>query len=85
MDSRTEAEFGEFMRGRWSALVRLGYGLTGDERLAERSRACGAGESVRILAPGTPSGRPGRLPKTDHSQREPWQGPQAPGARAQAG
>jgi RNA polymerase sigma-70 factor (sigma-E family) len=35
MDSRTEAEFAEFMRGRWSALVRLGYGLTGDERIAE--------------------------------------------------
>jgi RNA polymerase sigma-70 factor (sigma-E family) len=35
MDSRTEAEFAEFMRGRWSALVRLGYGLTGDERLAQ--------------------------------------------------
>lgn len=35
MDSRTEAEFAEFMRGRWSALVRLGYGLTGDERLGE--------------------------------------------------
>jgi RNA polymerase sigma-70 factor (sigma-E family) len=35
MDSRTEAEFAEFMRGRWPALVRLGYGLTGDERLAE--------------------------------------------------
>jgi RNA polymerase sigma-70 factor (sigma-E family) len=35
MDSRTEAEFAEFMRGRWSALVRLGYGLTGDQHLAE--------------------------------------------------
>jgi RNA polymerase sigma-70 factor (sigma-E family) len=35
MDSRTEAEFAEFMRGRWSALVRLGYGLTGDQQLAE--------------------------------------------------
>jgi RNA polymerase sigma-70 factor (sigma-E family) len=35
MDSRTEAEFAEFMRGRWSALVRLGYGLTGDERVAQ--------------------------------------------------
>lgn len=35
MDSRTEGEFAEFMRGRWPALVRLGYGLTGDERLAE--------------------------------------------------
>jgi RNA polymerase sigma-70 factor (sigma-E family) len=35
MDSRSEAEFAEFMHGRWPALVRLGYGLTGDERLAE--------------------------------------------------
>ena len=35
MDSRTEAEFAGFMRGRWSALVRLGYGLTGDQHLAE--------------------------------------------------
>jgi RNA polymerase sigma-70 factor (sigma-E family) len=35
MDSRTDAEFAEFMRGRWSALVRLGYGLTGDQHLAE--------------------------------------------------
>jgi RNA polymerase sigma-70 factor (sigma-E family) len=35
MDSRTEAAFTEFVRGRWSALVRLGYGLTGDQRLAE--------------------------------------------------
>ncbi len=35
MDSRTEAEFAEFVRGRWSALVRLGYGLTGDQKLAE--------------------------------------------------
>jgi RNA polymerase sigma-70 factor (sigma-E family) len=36
MDSRTEAAFAEFVRGRWSALVRLGYGLTGDQRLAEK-------------------------------------------------
>jgi RNA polymerase sigma-70 factor (sigma-E family) len=35
MDSRSEAEFAEFMRGRWPSLVRFGYGLTGDERLAE--------------------------------------------------
>jgi RNA polymerase sigma-70 factor (sigma-E family) len=35
MDSRGEVAFAEFMRGRWSALVRLGYGLTGDLRLAE--------------------------------------------------
>jgi RNA polymerase sigma-70 factor (sigma-E family) len=35
MDSRAEAGFADFMRGRWFALVRLGYGLTGDLRLAE--------------------------------------------------
>jgi RNA polymerase sigma-70 factor (sigma-E family) len=35
MDSRTEAAFTEFVRGRWSTLVRLGYGLTGDQRRAE--------------------------------------------------
>jgi RNA polymerase sigma-70 factor (sigma-E family) len=35
MDPRGEAEFAEFMQGRWSALVRMGYGLTGDQGLAE--------------------------------------------------
>jgi hypothetical protein len=35
MNSRAEAEFTEFMHGRWSRLVRLGYGLTGDLGLAE--------------------------------------------------
>ncbi len=35
MDAQTEAEFTEFTRGRWAALVRLGYGLTGDQGLAE--------------------------------------------------
>ncbi len=35
MDPGAEAEFTEFMHGRWSRLVRLGYGLTGDLGLAE--------------------------------------------------
>jgi DNA-directed RNA polymerase specialized sigma24 family protein len=35
MDSQAEAEFSEFMLGRWPRLVRLGYGLTGDQGLAE--------------------------------------------------
>jgi RNA polymerase sigma-70 factor (sigma-E family) len=30
-----DAEFTDFMHGRWSQLVRLGYGLTGDRQLAE--------------------------------------------------
>jgi RNA polymerase sigma-70 factor (sigma-E family) len=35
MDAAAEAEFSDFMHGRWSQLVRLGYGLTGDLHLAE--------------------------------------------------
>ncbi len=35
MDSAADAEFTDFMHGRWSQLVRLGYGLTGDLQLAE--------------------------------------------------
>jgi RNA polymerase sigma-70 factor (sigma-E family) len=35
MDASADEEFSEFMHGRWSQLVRLGYGLTGDLQLAE--------------------------------------------------
>lgn len=35
MDRTAEAEFSEFMQGRWPQLVRLGYLLTGDRGLAE--------------------------------------------------
>jgi RNA polymerase sigma-70 factor (sigma-E family) len=35
MDAAAEADFSDFMHGRWSQLVRLGYGLTGDVHLAE--------------------------------------------------
>jgi RNA polymerase sigma-70 factor (sigma-E family) len=35
MDARAQEEFGQFMSGRWPALVRLAYGLTGDRWLAE--------------------------------------------------
>jgi RNA polymerase sigma-70 factor (sigma-E family) len=35
MDAAADAEFTDFMHGRWSQLVRLGYGLTGDRQLAE--------------------------------------------------
>ena len=48
MDRAAEAEFSEFMHGRWLQLVRLGYVLTGDNGLAEDlaqtalARACAA-------------------------------------------
>jgi len=35
MDAAADAEFSDFMHGRWSQLVRLGYGLTGDLQYAE--------------------------------------------------
>lgn len=35
MDHSAETEFSEFAHGRWPALARLGYGLTGDRGLAE--------------------------------------------------
>jgi RNA polymerase sigma-70 factor (sigma-E family) len=35
VDASLEGEFSEFMVGRWSSLVRFGYGLTGDLGLAE--------------------------------------------------
>ena len=35
MDAAADAEFSDFMHGRWPQLVRLGYGLTGDRQLAE--------------------------------------------------
>ena len=35
MDSATDTEFSDYMHGRWTQLVRLGYGLTGDRQLAE--------------------------------------------------
>jgi RNA polymerase sigma-70 factor (sigma-E family) len=53
VDAARVEEFTEFMLGRWSALVRFGYGLTGDRDLAEDlaqtalTRACVAWARVR--------------------------------------
>jgi DNA-directed RNA polymerase specialized sigma24 family protein len=35
MDVAAEAEFTDFVRSRWPRLVRLAYGLSGDQGLAE--------------------------------------------------
>jgi RNA polymerase sigma-70 factor (sigma-E family) len=35
MSAAADAEFSDFMQGRWSQLVRLAYALTGDRQLAE--------------------------------------------------
>jgi RNA polymerase sigma-70 factor (sigma-E family) len=53
MDRQSDSEFTEFMLGRWPALVRFGYGLTGDLGLAEDlaqtalTRACASWPRVR--------------------------------------
>jgi DNA-directed RNA polymerase specialized sigma24 family protein len=52
MGSGAEADFDEFMHGRWPQLVRLGYGLTGDvglaEDLAQTALACAYASWPRI-------------------------------------
>jgi DNA-directed RNA polymerase specialized sigma24 family protein len=35
MDAAADREFHDFMLDRWPGLVRLAYGLTGDQALAE--------------------------------------------------
>jgi len=35
VSTESDEEFGQFMRGRWAAMVRLAYGLTGDMGYAE--------------------------------------------------
>jgi len=35
MDERSAEEFREYMHGRWPSMVRLAYGLTGDQGHAE--------------------------------------------------
>jgi DNA-directed RNA polymerase specialized sigma24 family protein len=35
VDAAADTEFRDFMAARWPGLVRLGYGLTGDQQAAE--------------------------------------------------
>ena len=48
MDRAAEAEFSEFMHGRWLQLVRLGYVLTGDRDQAWTDRAETAARALKI-------------------------------------
>jgi DNA-directed RNA polymerase specialized sigma24 family protein len=56
---RAEAEFSEFMQDRWSALVRFGYGLTGDlghaEDLAQTALAKAYASWPRVRRAGDPA------------------------------
>jgi DNA-directed RNA polymerase specialized sigma24 family protein len=59
MDGAAEAEFSEFMHGRWLELVRLGYVLTGDRGLAEDLAQTAL---ARILPGRKSAGRGTRMP-----------------------
>jgi DNA-directed RNA polymerase specialized sigma24 family protein len=58
MDERSAEEFREFMHGRWPSMVRLAYGLTGDQGHAEDvvqaafARACASWS--RVTRSGSP-------------------------------
>jgi RNA polymerase sigma-70 factor (sigma-E family) len=58
MNDQAEAEFAGFARARWPALVRLGYGLTGDlgvaEDLAQTALAKAYASWPRVRAAGNP-------------------------------
>jgi hypothetical protein len=64
MDAAGDAEFSDFMHGRWAQLVRLGYGLTGDLQIAE-DLAQTAASAER------PQGHPGRTASHHGSPRIP--------------
>lgn len=56
VDRMAADEFTDFMLSRWAGLVRFGYGLTGDQGLAEDlaqtalTRACASWSKVRRAA-----------------------------------
>ena len=78
MGSGADEEFGEFMRARWPAMVRLAYALSGDAGHAEDiaqaafARACAAWGRVSLagspnfdsgqIATAIPFDPPGRAP-----------------------
>ena len=70
MDAAANAEFSEFMHGRWSQLVRLGYGLTGDLQLAEDLAQTAFARAYASWARVRRADNPGRLPAADRGERE---------------
>ena len=55
MDQRSAEEFREYMHGRWPSMVRLAYGLTGDQGHAEdvAAAAFARARPARAISPGT--------------------------------
>ncbi len=53
MNAAGDAEFSDFMHGRWAQLVRLGYGLAGDLQTAEDLAQAAFARGLCLLAAGT--------------------------------
>jgi hypothetical protein len=85
MNAQLDGEFREFMRARWPVMVRLAYGLTGDQGHAEDVGAGRVRAGLCVLAEGQPERQPRRVRAADRGQREPKPVPQAPGDRTADG
>ena len=81
MSARSDEEFRDFMRGRWPAMVRLAYGLTGDlghaEDVAQAAFARAYASWSRVARTGDPDAYVRRIVINENKQPV----PQAPGGR----
>ena len=73
MSTGPDEEFGAFMRGRWPAMVRLGYALTGDvghaEDLAQAAFARAYASWGRVRRAGDPDAYVRRIVINEHRRR----------------
>ncbi len=73
MSTEADEEFREFMRGRWPAIVRLAYGLTGDlghaEDIAQAAFARAYGAWGRVIRAGDPDAYLRRIVVNENRRR----------------
>ena len=73
MSAKSDEEFGDFMRGRWPAMVRLAYGLTGDlghaEDVAQATFARAYASWSRVARTGDPDAYVRRIVINENNTR----------------
>ena len=73
MSAKSDEEFGDFMRGRWPAMVRLAYGLTGDlghaEDVAQAAFARAYASWSRVARTGDPDAYVRRIVINENNTR----------------
>ena len=73
MSAESDEEFREFMRGRWPAMVRLAYGLTGDlghaEDVAQAAFARAYASWSRVARTGNPDAYVRRIVINENNSR----------------